>query len=485
MAGYRILFDGILACAQTDTTPYPLLRALMLPKAQGSGTRATVAPLGLRRIEAALLDGGFTSDKVAVVDEDHLAEAIGKNTRVVGLATGDPANIGMSTTTMTAVAGGAGYPSVLFKRLVKAVHRASRRAGVSPRIVAGGPGAWQLLQARELASELGIHHVVTGYSEGNAPDLFHRLVDGVEVPEVSVGEGVSADAIPRIRGASTMGVIEISRGCGLGCSFCTIAGVPMQHLPRETILSDARVNLDAGGRHLCVISEDLFRYGAKGRNAEPEALIGLLSSIRELGGVGLIQPDHGNVLSLSQFDDAQLRAVRDLMTGDTGQQYPWINIGVETASGHLLRAAGGGPKMGAWADEDWAAACTEQLARLCRAGFFPMASLVVGMPGETSHDLQKTAQWLDTLRGLRLAVFPVVYAPVDGSLPPRLTQAHWHLIRACYRFNFRWVPAMFWDNQKAAGVPRTRRCLMQALGRGQAMLWRLLFRWRLMRSREV
>jgi len=33
------------------------------------------------------------------------------------------------------------------------------------------------------------------------------------------GNWNSAVPIPPIRGASTMGVVEISRGCGLGCFF--------------------------------------------------------------------------------------------------------------------------------------------------------------------------------------------------------------------------------------------------------------------------
>jgi radical SAM superfamily enzyme YgiQ (UPF0313 family) len=484
-AGYRLLFDGILACAQTTTTPYPVLRALMLPKTRGTGVRARLAPLGLRRIEAALLDGGFARDDVAVVDHDHLAEAIGPNTRVVGIATGDPAGVGMSTTTMTAVAGGTGYTTALFRRVLKTVHRAAKRAGAKPRIIIGGPGSWQLARDRDLAETLGIDHVVSGYAEANAAKVFRGLAEGTALPDVIIGEGLPAEKIPGIRGATTMGVIEISRGCGLGCSFCTIANVPMQHLPEDTILCDAQTNLDAGVRHLCTISEDLFRYGATGRDAEPEALIRLLQAIRRLECVGLIQTDHGNVLSVSQYSDEQLRTVRQLMVGDTGQEYPWVNIGVETASGALLRSAGCGPKMGGWSDDDWPAVCTDQLGRLCRAGFFPMASLVVGLPGEKPDDLRRTIQWLDTIRHLRLAVFPVVYAPVDGSVPPTLTKLRWQLIRECYRFNFKWVPKMYWDNQRAAGVPAAQRCLMQMLGRGQALLWKLLFRWRSMRSPDA
>ena len=104
-----------------------------------------------------------------------------------------------------------------------------------------------------------------------------------------------------------MGVVEISRGCGLGCSFCTIARVPMVHLPPETILADVRTNVAAGFENAAVLSEDFFRYGADGMKANPEALIDLLRSIRRIPEVRLIQIDHANVVSVAQYDDRQLR----------------------------------------------------------------------------------------------------------------------------------------------------------------------------------
>ena len=84
---------------------------------QPAGVRAAVAPLGLRRIEAALLAGGFTPDEVAVVTEDQLDQAIGSATRVIGISSGEPAGLGMNSSTMTAIAGGRIYPQAMFRRL--------------------------------------------------------------------------------------------------------------------------------------------------------------------------------------------------------------------------------------------------------------------------------------------------------------------------------------------------------------------------------
>jgi len=141
--------------------------------------------------------------------------------------------------------------------------------------------------------------------------------------------------------------------------------------------------------------------------------------------------------------------------------------------------------MGTASEGDWGEFCAAQVRRLCRAGFFPLLSLLLGLPGEREEDVRATLAWVRALSGERIAIFPVLYAPIDGSAGPRasdLTRAHWELIRSCYRLNFRWVPRMYWDNQAAAGVPVGRRLLVQVLGRGQVVQWQSLFAWHAWRA---
>jgi radical SAM superfamily enzyme YgiQ (UPF0313 family) len=483
-ADYRLLFDGMLAASQTTTAPAWLFGPLLMPHRKPSGPRAAVAPLGLRRIEAALLAGDFSPDEVVVANEEQLDSVIGRNTRVIGVSSGEPTGLGMNTSTMTAVAGGTIYPEAMFRRLMRKIRRLNRN--VSAKTVLGGPGAWQLVGDAAKRKELGIDYVLTGYAEENAAATFRSLTRGESVPEVIAGGWNPAVPVPPIRGASTMGVVEISRGCGLGCTFCTIGHVPMVHLPPETILADVQTNLAAGLSCIATLSEDFFRYGGDGMKARPEALLALLQHVRKLPRLRLIQIDHANVASVAQYDDTQLDAVHDLLVGSDRGRYVWVNVGVETASEDLLRQSGGGAKMGRRGDESWGDLCARQLRRLYRAKFFPMASLVLGLPGESDEHLRATLAWVQSLADQRLAIFPVLYAPVDGTPPldPReLRPAHWALIRACYRLNFRWVPWFYRDNQAAAGTPLLRRTLLQLMGYGQILEWRTLFSWYSWRAR--
>ncbi|MGD9496282.1 MAG: radical SAM protein [Armatimonadota bacterium] len=471
MADHRTLFGAMVAASQTTATPRPILTGLLAPRA-----RCSVAPMGLRRVEAALLGDGFAGSDVCIVPVEGLSDVIGRATRIIGVSAGEVCGLGMNSTTMTAISGGEIYVQRLVRELTAHIAVLRRRAP-GARVVFGGPGAWQLVDDDGLRRELGVDHVVTGPVEGNIAELFRALADGAQLPTVIAGREARVEAIPPIQGATTMGVVELSRGCGLGCRYCVMGRVPMRHLPASTILADVETNLAAGLRSMAVISEDVLRFGSVGPRLNPRALLGLLRSVRELPKVGLIQTDHANIASVGQYSDEELAELRALMVGASGCRFPWLNLGVETPDGELLARSGPG-KLGGVDPARWGEFCAEQLRRLIAAGFMPMASLMLCLPGETPEHVQQALEWVASVAPLPLTVFPVVYAPIDGSAPPgreRLTPLHWRLIRACYEINFREVPRMFGDNQAAAGVPLTRRIALQALGRLQVAHWRRLF----------
>jgi radical SAM superfamily enzyme YgiQ (UPF0313 family) len=478
LADYPILFDGMVAGSQTTRTPGLLMRWLVAPRARSENCRAVRAPLGLRRVEAALTAGGWGRGSVAVVPPERVADAVGPATKIVGVSCGDPLGLGMNSSTMTAITGGRIYASRWFQALIGRIRRLRRRLP-GLRIVVGGPGAWQLAGDDEARRRLGVDHVVLGYCEGNVAGIFSAIAEDGRGAPVAYGEEPACAELPRVLAPTVMGSVEISRGCGLGCRFCTIARRPIGHLPEETILADARTNVHGGAPALSLITEDLFRYGSPDGRPRPERVIGLLEKLRDVAGDRLIQTDHANISSVAQFDDGQLARVRELM-GSPGD-YIWLNLGVETASGRLLAANGGAPKMRPFSQQEWGDACAEQVRRLCRAGFFPLVSLVVALPGEAPEDVAATIRWAEGLADQRLSIFPVLYAPIGeaaASGAPRMTRAHWRLVRICYRMNFRWVPTLVWSNQRRAGVPLWRRSAAQALGRMQVLWWSALFRWR-------
>ncbi|MCX7824052.1 MAG: B12-binding domain-containing radical SAM protein [Verrucomicrobiae bacterium] len=489
MADYPTLFDGIMGTVQTRVVPEFIMRRFICPPAPRDGLRVRKAPLGLRRVEAALRRDGFSEADLIIVAPEDLPQAVGRRTRIIAVASGDPFGLGMSNTTMADMAGGQLYTARWYDALLRQIRQLKDRLGF--RIVAGGAGAWQFAFRPEQRDALGVDTVVSGYAEGIVGNLFRRILAGESAPPLVNAGSLAAQDIPATAGATSMGVVEISRGCGKGCDFCTVAREPMTHLPEATILADAQTNLARGVDSLALVSEDVFRYGAASHagDVNPAALKSLARKVRALRGLRIIQLDHANIISAARFSDDDLREVAATLTEGQRHRFLWINLGVETASGDLLDRNARGGKIRPWKPDAWAALCEETCRRMTRAGFFPFVSLILGLPGETPDDVRQTVRLVERLYRERLCIFPIFHAPVqpDSGKPfaiADMTADHWRLFRLSYDLNFRWIPSLFWDNQAAAGVGAAKRLFIQVTGRLQRLQWKTRFAWMAKKLRE-
>jgi len=179
---------------------------------------AKYAPYGLRKVEAVLLENGFDESDIAVVHPYNLNAFIGSNTKVVGISTMDPLGMGyVSKTYSSLIGGGEPMNSIEFRNLIR--HKSFPR--YKPKIVVGGAGAWQL-EYKNLMESYGIDSVVIGESETIVAELFTKAAKGESLPPVvHCSTNPAYEEIPSIKHASIHGCVEISRGCGRNCQFCT------------------------------------------------------------------------------------------------------------------------------------------------------------------------------------------------------------------------------------------------------------------------
>ncbi len=482
-ANYSVLFEGMFATMQTTQVPGWLMRRLLAPPVRTDRDgRARTAPLGLRRVEAALRDrAGLDADDVVVTTPEALPGLLGPWTKVVGATSCDPLGQGMSNTTTAHFWSGELYSRFWTRRMMDQVRRAKDRHGFA--VVFGGAGAWQWGTDPDAAERAGIDTIFEGYFENEGPELFARILAGRTPPAHVRAGGPGAEAIRPIRGASLLGSVELSRGCGRGCSFCTMAREPMRHLPHETILADLETNLAAGLTSVVSGSEDFFRYGARGPRPNFQALASLLAEMRRLDGLGFMQIDHANLSTVVQIEDAELAEIRRLLTWDRPCDALWVNMGVESANGHLVARTARG-KLAPFRPEDWEDVVLDAADKMARAGFFGVFSIILGLPGETLDDVERTARLVERLTAGPAVVFPVFYEPLPHEVAAgarrftleTMTDAHLRLFAACYEVNFRRVPRLYWDNQRAGGVPWIKRALLQTLGRAEVFNWRRTFR---------
>ena len=235
MSEYRGgIFLGFSACVPKGLIPDWLYFSIFSPSVPvNEDGSVKYAPCGTRKIEAALLENGFKREDVIVAHPEHLDKVVGYKTKVVGITETDPLGIGPASSTFKQLFDGEAYMNIKFRELL--IHSAIRT--YRPRIIVGGPGAWQL-EDKEVRGSLGIDCVVVGEGEKEVVPLFERAVNGEALPDIVHGNVAETEEIPLIKEATIDGIVEVARGCGRGCDFCVPTLQRYRCLPIKDILKE-------------------------------------------------------------------------------------------------------------------------------------------------------------------------------------------------------------------------------------------------------
>ena len=481
---YKVIFEAMLATMQTTQAPRIVMKGLLCPRVPSDPDgRASAASISIRRVESCLLARtDLSSHDVVCVTPESLETVLGPWTKVVCVSSSDPLGGAMSNTTTSAFWKGQLYTRLWTDRMMQRIGAAKGRWGFT--VVAGGGGAWQWARDRDAAQRQGIDVIYEGYFESKGPQLITDILAGRSVGDHVRATETATSAVEPIAGPAVLGMLELSRGCGKGCGFCPMAAQRMEHVSPDTILADIETNV-AGGQVSAVSgSEDFFRYGGTGSKVNFEALRSLVERMGEVPGLRFMQIDHANISSVLQLSVDELREIRRMLRFENDAKYLWVNMGVETASPALLRSVSAG-KAAPFALDDWDQMVRDAAARMDESGFFPVFSVILGLPGETPDDVAATLKLVRDIDSRQpVVVFPIFYEPLSkpGQNADRpfsletMTAAHLELYTTCYEINFRRIPPLFWDNQRAGGVGWTKRALLQLLGRGEMRMWRKAFK---------
>jgi len=382
-------------CAPFDKVPSWVFRILDSQIPDNNGI-LTMAPYGLRKIEAALLAQGFKREEVVVVHPRKIGQFIDEKTTIVALSEMDP--MGLAPVSMIFTNGGkwTSYTKFKFFQLVEKINALRERKGYKFKLIIGGPGAWQVDFRKQEREKLKIDHIIIGEADHVAGDVFRDIEGGNADETIYIKNWPRADEIPTIVAPSYKGLVEVMRGCGRGCRFCEPNLRVVRYIPLEKIEEEIKLNVTAGIDHAWLHSEDIFLYKVDDKkNFYPNA-----EAVIELFEMAVkytknVNPTHGSIAG-ALANPGMIKEISRIV-GANKRHWVGIQVGLETASPRLIGMYMTN-KMKPFSPEEWPWVALNGTYVLNKNYWFPAYTTILGLPGETEEDEIMTAQLILTMK---------------------------------------------------------------------------------------
>jgi len=465
MSRYRGgMFVGFATCMPKGILPDWFFFHVWAPPVPRANLRALYADYGLRIVEASLATE-FGEDEVAVVHPHDLEKVVGSRTEIIAVSGHDFLGINPPTSEFVdLVDRGPPYNRVKFFELMQ---KPFMREKV---VVAGGKAAWQLAD-EAIMDRLNIDYVHLGEGEITIPQMFKSILAGEQLPRIVTGTSPRVEEIPNIIGATIHGLVEIGRGCGRGCAFCTPTMLKYVCKPLDHIEKEVEVNARAGQSSILLHSEDVLRYGANGMVPDEARVMELFARVAAVEGVEDIGTSH-IALASAYHNPGLISALTEMCRSKLGQGWIGAQTGLETGSTRLL-ARYMKNKALPTRIEEWHEVATQAFGILDDNDWVCAATMINGLPGEIADDVIKSIELVEELKSIatKSLIIPMNFVSMRGTsldyeetfTVKKMTPEHWQLMGECIDHDLNVVPELLRRlDQNGSGLVNGRLLALSA-----------------------
>ena len=265
-------------------------------------------------------------------------------------------------------------------------------------------GRWKALKQENKAVVIGVGGCVAS-QEGEAivkrapfvdlvfgPQTLHRLPEMIEArratgkPQVDISfpEIEKFDRLPEPRAEGPTAFVSIMEGCSKYCSFCVVPYTRGEEISRpfDDVVAEVAMLAEQGVREVTLLGQNVNAYRGPMYDGAVADLGLLIHAIAEIDGIGRIRFTTSHPL---EFSDSLIDAYANVP-----KLANFLHLPVQSGSDRILAAM----KRGYTALE-----FKQKLRKLraVRPDISISSDFIVGFPGETDDDFEKTMKLIDAI----------------------------------------------------------------------------------------
>lgn len=228
--------------------------------------------------------------------------------------------------------------------------------------------------------------------------LFSVLSEFKRVVDISDSEGVIAEDLPIVRSSSFKASIPISYGCNNFCTYCIVPYVRGRERSRsmQRILQEAHTLIDHGCKEILLLGQNVNSYGKD--LEDPVNFSQLLRKLNDIPGDFWIR------FMTSHPKDATPELIDTI--AECNKVCHHLHLPVQSGSDRILKAMNRHYDTKKYLElVDYAKKKIPDLSLT--------SDIIVGFPGETYDDFQKTCQLIERVQYTSLFTF--IYSPRKGT----------------------------------------------------------------------
>ena len=222
------------------------------------------------------------------------------------------------------------------------------------------------------------------------PQTLHRLPDLIDArrasgrPQVDISfpEIEKFDALPEPRAEGPSAFVSIMEGCSKYCSFCVVPYTRGTEISRpfDDVLAEVAMLAEQGVKEVNLLGQNVNAYRGPMFDGGSADLALLIRAIAQIDGIGRIRFTTSHPL---EFSDSLVAAYRDVP-----KLANFLHLPVQSGSDRILAAM----KRGYTALEFKSKI---RKLRAVRPDICVSSDFIVGFPGETDTDFDKTMQLIE------------------------------------------------------------------------------------------